>query len=413
MAHIKKTPHGWQLVATIAHGRRIYFHLGKKVTEAKKKVWLKAYDNTVAAMTLARRISISTKDLKLLVERMTTISSDAQERVVTHGLSIDEKINAADTTQWNSLITEFGNRINPNIRPTQQENNRRYLEIIDEFLKKKNIQFYSDCTNESVASFVDWRRFYRRPRDLRSSNKEVSAESIRKELHIWKRLVDWCVAIKKFPDNRIFYGIEIKSTSQNTKTIAPLSIEEINTVFRVLRLSGNDRLHDLALLAYCTGAECKALKWILANYPNCIDKDTSTLQIFNMQVSGINEGKTLYRARSVSLTPTIEAIFKRGFVLGKYKLYSFIANHLSKGSIRFPFHWTMHQLRHSFATHNMSAGVDIATVSAWCGHKDITTTRNVYGRFAKLGIKTLQTAHEEHLKKYRNGYFSTQWNDGK
>jgi hypothetical protein len=91
----------------------------------------------VAAMTLARRISISTKDLKLLVERMTTISSDAQEKVVTHGLSVDEKINAADTTQWNSLITEFGNRINPNIRPTQQENNRRYLEIIDEFLKKK------------------------------------------------------------------------------------------------------------------------------------------------------------------------------------------------------------------------------------------------------------------------------------
>ena len=38
----------------------------------------------------------------------------------------------------------------------------------------------------------------------------------------------------------------------------------------------------------------------------------------------------------------------------------------------------LHTLRHSFGSYLVSQGVDIATVSKLMGHKDITTTYNVY-----------------------------------
>jgi site-specific recombinase XerD len=37
-----------------------------------------------------------------------------------------------------------------------------------------------------------------------------------------------------------------------------------------------------------------------------------------------------------------------------------------------------HKLRHNYATDLLSAGVDIAVVSALLGHKDIQTTANIY-----------------------------------
>lgn len=39
---------------------------------------------------------------------------------------------------------------------------------------------------------------------------------------------------------------------------------------------------------------------------------------------------------------------------------------------------TLMSLRHSFATTCIRSGIDVATVSAWLGHKDITTTYNRY-----------------------------------
>ena len=39
---------------------------------------------------------------------------------------------------------------------------------------------------------------------------------------------------------------------------------------------------------------------------------------------------------------------------------------------------TIHQLRHTFATRALKAGVAISVVSKWMGHANISTTYNTY-----------------------------------
>lgn len=39
---------------------------------------------------------------------------------------------------------------------------------------------------------------------------------------------------------------------------------------------------------------------------------------------------------------------------------------------------TIHQLRHTFASRALNAGVSISVVSKWMGHASISTTYNIY-----------------------------------
>lgn len=40
--------------------------------------------------------------------------------------------------------------------------------------------------------------------------------------------------------------------------------------------------------------------------------------------------------------------------------------------------FTLHSLRHTFATLALSSGMDVTTVSKILGHRDVTTTLNIY-----------------------------------
>ena len=46
-------------------------------------------------------------------------------------------------------------------------------------------------------------------------------------------------------------------------------------------------------------------------------------------------------------------------------------------------HIRFHDLRHSVATYMLSMGVPIAEVSAWLGHKSVSTTANIYAHISE------------------------------
>ncbi len=48
---------------------------------------------------------------------------------------------------------------------------------------------------------------------------------------------------------------------------------------------------------------------------------------------------------------------------------------------------TLHSCRHSFATACINAGVEVSTVSAWLGHRDVSTT---YNRYVRHGVEDLR-----------------------
>lgn len=58
------------------------------------------------------------------------------------------------------------------------------------------------------------------------------------------------------------------------------------------------------------------------------------------------------------------------------RIHRLLARMLKHAGIDKPL--TIHQLRHTFATRALKAGVAISVVSKWMGHANISTTYNTY-----------------------------------
>ena len=415
-------PKGVVIQDTIYPKRRVEVQLGTGIAKKEQSEKLRIYSQIVASLTPERRATIKGAELRKLIFALRDLpTKEVKEKAIGQMVAgPTTTVDAYKIARWHDLADEFldWSKGAKAISDTQRKCHERRIENILTYLDSIGCKFYGDASHMTTAGYLTWRTAHRREADKRKNGddvREVSAKVKRDEIQIWKRLVNYCIATKKFPDQQIFFGIEVTTTSENTKNVYPLSITEINAVFRSLRKYQNHRLHDLVLLAYLTGAELSGLEWIRQSDLACMDKETQIIKIFDMQVTGVGEGKTTTRGRDIPLCPTIETILSRGFIFGDYNLNSLVGNHLRKNrGYSFPKEcpkWHMHQMRHSFATHKLQSGVAIETVSRWLGHKDIGTTINVYGRFAKLGIEAVKLAHKKHLDLYTSAYFTHDWKD--
>ena len=400
---------GWRMKVILIPGKpQICINLGRITTKKERTAWEQAFKSIKKGLSPSQRATMSSMELKQLCSKVLLLNKEEQSAIATRGIVSEEPTDLGDVTRWKDLIKEYQewSRLRKKVSSKQDKNRKSYLETIQEFLSQNNIVRYNQLSNSITTGYEEWRKSFRKKNDKRPKTQLVSASSMRHEIQIWKDLVDWAISIKGLPDHKVFYGIKIESTAENTQTIVPLEISELQDVFKSLRNSGNAKFHDLCLLAYLTGSERKALKWLIDHYPECLDKNAQTIQIFEMQISGTSGGKTEYRGRLLPITPTIQKIFDRGLILGSYNLDSFIENNLrGNRCYKLPFDWHIHQMRHSYATHNLTAGVPVEEVSRHMGHSSIQQCLDRYARFSKHGIPKLKSLHEDFLTQINNTYF--------
>jgi integrase len=178
---------------------------------------------------------------------------------------------------------------------------------------------------------------------------------------------------------------------------------------------GDAEAERLLVLGLCFGlrkGEILGMDW------QSIDLDSGVLHVTQTYTnsegqSDLTPPKTEASHRSIPLTPyatsallrLIGGISRIGAVNSKHGRRMSPARAKSVLSAFFKRHpelprLTCSSMRHSFATSAILGGVNVATVSRWLGHTDITTTLNRY-------VKPMQTDMEQAAKQIQALYYGT------
>lgn len=159
-----------------------------------------------------------------------------------------------------------------------------------------------------------------------------------------------------------------------------LSKNEVGALLKTAKDSPIYPMVATALYAGLRFEELTRLEWQDINFEQGL-----------ISVKSKEEGHTKsHRARSIPLHPALRSVFnvwkrKKGYCFeadGKkrtYSAYRALFKSVAKGAGLGTLGW--HTLRHTFASHLVMAGVDLATVKELLGHSSITTTM-IYAHLA-------------------------------
>lgn len=189
---------------------------------------------------------------------------------------------------------------------------------------------------------------------------------------------------------------KVTRPSHERKKIDPFTLAEIRAI---LEATKGDRLHGLYVLLFHTGmrqGEAYALEW------GDLDTEKKTLSIVRQVVSNrgkneIKKPKTAAGVRTIDLADeTLGVLLDRRKLALKEKLAScplifpgLRGAYLNRSSVAHRF-WKpllkklkiksrgLHNSRHSFASHALSNGEDLVTVSSVLGHSNPSVTLRIY-----------------------------------
>lgn len=174
--------------------------------------------------------------------------------------------------------------------------------------------------------------------------------------------------------NRKWDMKHIPRVKRPSKLPVALSEAQVSALFDHVK---NIKHKTMLITAYSAGLRVGEL---LALRPSDIDSNAKTIRVragkgmkerytllSNYNLKALRKYYKLYKPKdflfenstthSKLTTRSIQLVFKR-----------------AKKELAFPHDATMHSLRHSFATHLIKSGVDIATIQKLLGHADIRTT---------------------------------------
>ena len=205
-----------------------------------------------------------------------------------------------------------------------------------------------------------------------------------------------------------------KATFKPEREIVALESDEVRAVERIAEMKNKNgrpcimQAHALVFLVH-TGLRCGeflALKWsdidfesrivtVNKNLSMVYDRDKDGVRIKHKKarikctktasgnrivplntkaIAALNSLKAVYR--EMDIVSDSVAVTRKGTTLSSDQLRRVLRRVLAYAGIDKPF--TLHQLRHTFATQTLNAGVPITVVSKWLGHANVSVTYNTY-----------------------------------
>lgn len=205
-----------------------------------------------------------------------------------------------------------------------------------------------------------------------------------------------------------------KATFKPEREIVALESDEVRAVERIAEMKNKNgrpcimQAHALVFLVH-TGLRCGeflALKWsdidfesrivtVNKNLSMVYDRDKDGVRIKHKKarikctktasgnrivplntkaIAALNSLKAVYR--KMDIVSDSVAVTRKGTTLSSDQLRRVLRRVLAYAGIDKPF--TLHQLRHTFATQALNAGIPITVVSKWLGHANISVTYNTY-----------------------------------
>lgn len=205
-----------------------------------------------------------------------------------------------------------------------------------------------------------------------------------------------------------------KATFKPEREIVALESDEVRAVERIAEMKNKNgrpcimQAHALVFLVH-TGLRCGeflALKWsdidfesrivtVNKNLSMVYDRDKDGVRIKHKKarikctktasgnrivplntkaIAALNSLKAVYR--EMDIVSDSVAVTRKGTTLSSDQLRRVLRRVLAYAGIDKPF--TLHQLRHTFATQALNAGIPITVVSKWLGHANVSVTYNTY-----------------------------------
>ena len=201
-----------------------------------------------------------------------------------------------------------------------------------------------------------------------------------------------------------------KATFKPEREIVALESDEVRAVERIAEMKNKNgrpcimQAHALVFLVH-TGLRCGeflALKWSDIDFESrivTVNKNLSMVYdrvrikhkkarikctktasgnrivpLNTKAIAALNSLKAVYR--EMDIVSDSVAVTRKGTTLSSDQLRRVLRRVLAYAGIDKPF--TLHQLRHTFATQALNAGIPITVVSKWLGHANISVTYNTY-----------------------------------
>lgn len=235
----------------------------------------------------------------------------------------------------------------PNVKPLTFRDIKSAIEIhIKPYIKDVNLNFLTSLDVDKCLNNIE-----------KSRTKKFV-------YHIFNNSLTKACKLKLLSEDIM---LNVSSVKHKYKGGRALGLKEQKELLKIVKGSKYENVYKLYLLTGCRRNELFLLKWEDVDWKN--------------KIVHIKGTKTESSVRDLPLFPQLKEILKEIPRDSDYIL-NFSCNsikcHFKRLKAKYNFTYSLHSLRHTFATRCLEQGISMKVVQKWLGHSRLDTTANIY-----------------------------------